>query len=129
MSEETPSLEVRSPIGRALLLQVISVLLIMGTSILPVLTLHIGFLWFVILSSLWVIAFIQMLVVRAVLQKEDWGVSAALLVAIIALLLSVIAGVSWIIPLVDILNGIYFIVIGIVNALLLGILAMIRKSS
>ncbi len=129
MSNETRALDVSSPIGRALLLQVISVLLIMGTIVLPVLTLQIGAIWFVILSGLWVIAFIQMLIVRAILQKENWGVSTALIVSVIAMLLAVIAGVSWVIPLVDILNGIYFFVIGSINAILSGILALIRKSS
>ncbi len=129
MSTETRALDVRSPIGRALLLQVISVLLIMGTIALPVLTLQIGAIWFVILSGLWVIAFIQMLIVRSILQKENWGVSTALFVSVIALVLAVIAGISWVIPLVDILNGVYFFVIGSVNAILSGILALIRKSS
>ena len=129
MSEDTPTFEVRTPIGRTLLLQALSAILIMGSIVMPVLTLEIGFIWFVVLSGLWVIAFIQMIIVRAILQKEEWGVSAALVVSLIALVLSVIAGVSWLFPLIDILNGVYFTIIGIVNALLFGILIMMRKSS
>ena len=129
MSEDTPTFEVRTPIGRTLLLQALSAILIMGSIVMPVLTLEIGFIWFVVLSGLWVIAFIQMIIVRAILQKEEWGVSAALVVSLIALVLSVIAGVSWLFPLIDILNGVYFTIIGIVNALLCGILIVMRKSS
>ncbi|MHA2144008.1 MAG: hypothetical protein ACXAB0_01050 [Candidatus Thorarchaeota archaeon] len=123
------SIEVSSPVGRAALLQVLSAILIMGTIAMPVVTLHVGFMWFLVLGGLWIIAFLQMLVVRGVLQKEGWGVSAALVVSIIALLLSVMAGFSWFSYLFDIFTGAYFIVIGIVNMIAAFFLGEVRRNA
>ena len=123
------SLEVRSPVGRAMLMQVLSAILIMVTVVMPVLTLDAGFMWFLILSGLWIIAFMQMLIVRGVLQKEGWGVSGALAVSIIALLLAVMGGLSWVIYVVDVLMGSYFFVIGVVNAIAVIFLMQVRKTT
>ena len=123
------SLEVRSPVGRAMLMQVLSAILIMVTVVMPVLTLDAGFMWFLILSGLWIIAFMQMLIVRGVLQKEGWGVSGALAVSLIALLLSVMGGLSWVIYVVDVLMGSYFFVIGVVNAIAVIFLMQVRKTT
>ena len=46
MSEDTPTLDTKTPIGRALMMQALSAILIMGTIVLPVLTLEAGFIWF-----------------------------------------------------------------------------------
>jgi hypothetical protein len=115
MSGDTPTLEVRTPIGRALMMQALSVVLIMGTFVLPVFTLQAGFIWFLVLSGLWIVAFLQMMVVRGVLQKEGWGVSTALVASIITLLLSLIAGAYWLTSIIDLLNGVYFVAVAIVN--------------
>jgi hypothetical protein len=50
-------------------------------------------------------------------------------VSIIALLLSVIAGVSWLTIVVDLLNGAYFIAIGIVNAIAAFYLGVVRRTT
>jgi hypothetical protein len=117
MSGDNPTFESKTPIGRALMMQALSTIMIMGTIMLPVLTLDAGFIWFLVLSGLWIVAFVQMLVIRGVLQKEGWGTSTAMAVSNIALLLSTIAAIYWLTAIVDLLNGVYFIAVAIVNLL------------
>ena len=115
MSEDTPRLDSKTQIGRALLMQALSAILIMGTIVLPVLTIQAGFMWFFVLSGLWILAFLQMMVVRGVLQKESWGMSAANMTSNLAVLLSLVAGVYWLTSVFDLLNGVYFIAVAIIN--------------
>ncbi|MFW9770436.1 MAG: hypothetical protein ACFFF9_03820 [Candidatus Thorarchaeota archaeon] len=128
MSNETPTFEIRTPLGRALLAQALSAILIMGTIVLPVLILETGYMWFIVWGGLWIVAFLQMLVIRGVLQKESWGVSAALSVSIITLLLSLVAGIFWFTAIVDLLNGVYFIALAIVNLVAVVSLREVRKT-
>ncbi|MFW9816103.1 MAG: hypothetical protein ACFFEW_09260 [Candidatus Thorarchaeota archaeon] len=129
MSNETPTFEIRTPLGRALLAQALSAILIMGTIVLPVLILETGYMWFIVWGGLWIVAFLQMLVIRGVLQKESWGVSAALSVSIITLLLSLVAGIFWFTAIVDLLNGVYFIALAIVNLVAVVSLREVRKTT
>jgi hypothetical protein len=129
MSGDTPTFESKTPLGRALMMQALSSIMIMGTIVLPVLTLEAGFTWFLVLSGLWIVAFLQMMVIRGVLQKEGWGTSTAMAVSNITLLLSLIAGIYWLTTVVDLLNGIYFIAVGIVNLVAVFSLREVRKSS
>ncbi len=123
------SLEVRSPIGRAIYLQVVSALMIFGSLALPVSTMHVGQVIYLIVIGIQVVGFAQVLVTRGLLQKEDWGVSTAFFLSLLTLLLSFLSGFFDILVRIELVNGFYFIIIGIVNTILFVLLAKIRKAS
>jgi hypothetical protein len=122
------SLEARSPIGRAIMLQVLSAIMIIGSIAAAPPTIHFSGIFSVVFVQIVVIVIgvFQMLITRAVLQKEHWGISAALISSLLALLFSVTVGTYWIIY--QGLLGPYFIIVGIVNTILAVLLAEIRKT-
>lgn len=122
------SLEVKSHLGRATYLQVLSALMIFGSLALPLNTMYGGQSIFLIVIGIQVIGFAQMLITRAILQKEDYGVSAAFYFSFLTLLFSFMAGFFYLLVLLEFLNGYYFILIGIVNTILLVLLGKIRMS-
>ena len=103
--------------------------MIFGSLALPVNTMHVGQSIFLIVIGIQVIGFAQMLITRAILQKEDFGVSAAFYFSILTLLISFLAGFFYVLVRIDFLNGSYFIIVGIVNTILFVLLAKIRKST
>nr|KXH72190.1 MAG: hypothetical protein AM325_01575 [Candidatus Thorarchaeota archaeon SMTZ1-45] len=122
-----PTITVNSLIGRALVLQVLSAILTIGSLIVFVGGLSIDIEWLVIMGTLYVLGFIQMLVTRVVMQRVDDSISASLVVAILALLFSLIVGFFWILQPSFELLGIYYIIVGMINAILLTLLLEVRR--
>jgi hypothetical protein len=121
-----PSIELKSNLGYALMLQVISAILIIGG------TLFVGapspdVVWLTASGILYAIGFIQLLLTRYVMQREKNGILVAFFIASIAYLFSIGMAFYWYalfnqwVPLV-----LYCVAFGI-NVALAGLLTKIPK--
>ncbi|MFW9964931.1 MAG: hypothetical protein ACFFCX_15280 [Candidatus Sifarchaeia archaeon] len=124
---ERPSIEASSLVGRALLLQAFSAILIIGSLLIFVTGIIVNISGVAVMSVLYMIGFVQMLVTRYVMQGEAGGITVAFVVAIIAFLVSLIVGFYWIIQTTFPLIGIFYIIVGMVNTILIGLLQEVRK--
>ena len=95
MTENTePSIELRSNLGYALMLQVTSALLLIGG------TWYFGapnpaVVWLAVTGFLYGIGFIQLLVTRYVMQRERNGILVAFVIATLAYMFSAGIAFSW----------------------------------
>ena len=129
MSETVPlSIEVKSLIGRALMLQILSAIMIIGSLVVFVGGISVSFEWLLVMSVLYVIGFVQLLITRYVMQKEEGSITAAIVVTLSAIAFSIIVGFFWIIQSMYIGFGLYFIIVGMVNAILAVLLLESRKT-
>jgi hypothetical protein len=129
MSETVPlSIEVKSLIGRALMLQILSAIMIIGSLVVFVGGISVSFEWLLVMSVLYVIGFVQLLITRYVMQKEEGSITAAIVVTLSAIAFSIIVGFFWIIQSMYIGLGLYFIIVGMVNAILAVLLLESRKT-
>ena len=90
----TPSIEPGSPLGIAIMVQVLSAILIIGG------TLYFGppgseMIWLIVVGVLYAIGFVQLLLTRYLLQREKNGIVAAVIVAILAMLFSFANAIIW----------------------------------
>ncbi len=129
MSETVPlSIELKSLIGRALMLQILSAIMIIGSLVVFVGGISVSFEWLLVMSVLYVIGFVQLLITRYVMQKEEGSITAAIVVTLSAIAFSIIVGFFWIIQSMYIGLGLYFIIVGMVNAILAVLLLESRKT-
>ena len=97
MTERTaPSIDVGTNLGKAIMVQVVSAILIIGG------TLFIGppgtdLLWLTIVGILYAIGFMQMLLTRYLLQREKNGILVAIIISLLAMVFSVIAATIWVV--------------------------------
>ena len=83
----------RTPLGKALRLQVISALLLIGgllmlSDIIPLISTE----WVIVFGVLYAIGFLQLIILRTLLQKVKYSVQAAAGVALIA---TILTGLTW----------------------------------
>ena len=95
MTEREPlSIDVRSPLGMAIMVQVLSGILIIGGSAYfgPPIT---DILWVILAAALYMIGFIQIIITRNVLQRERNAILVANIVAVLAMVFSFVAAIIW----------------------------------
>lgn len=128
MTERTePSIEPRSNLGYALMLQVTSAILIIGG------TLYFGapgtdVVWLTTVGILYGIGFIQMLVTRYVMQRERNGVLVAFFVATLAYMFSIGIAFFWYVLFDQLVQMVFYCVTFGINVALAALLAKIPKS-
>ena len=93
MSFQTQLPPFRTPLGKALRLQVISALLLIGgllmlSDIIPLISTE----WVIVFGVLYAIGFLQLIILRTLLQKVNYSVQAAAGVALIA---AILTGLTW----------------------------------
>jgi hypothetical protein len=127
MTERTgPSIELRSNLGYALVLQVISALLIIGG------TLLVGspgpdVIWMTVTGILYGIGFIQLLLTRYVMQRERNGILAAFLIATFAYIFSIGMAFFWYAFFSQLVSMVLYCIIFGVNIILAFMLIKIPK--
>jgi hypothetical protein len=95
LTEQEPlSIDVRTPLGIAIIVQVLSGILIVGGSAYfgPPIT---DILWVIFAAVLYVIGFIQIIVTRNVLQREKNAILVANFVAVLVVLFSFAEAMTW----------------------------------
>ncbi len=88
------SIDVRTPLGIAIMVQVLSAILIIGG------TLYFGppgsdILWLAIVGIMYAIGFVQMLLTRYLLQREKNGIVVAIIVAFLAMIFTFSIALIW----------------------------------
>ncbi len=88
------SIDVRTPLGIAIMVQVLSAILIIGG------TLYFGppgadILWLTIVGIMYAIGFVQMLLTRYLLQREKNGIVVAIIVAFLAMIFTFSIALIW----------------------------------
>lgn len=129
MSERSQvQIDSRSPVGKAMILQSLSVVPLLATYTIPIHVVESHILGIIFRGSLIALAVFQGLAVRAVLQREDYGLGISLGISILALLVSIAAGFYAIIVYSNHFLGIYLIIVGMVNTMLLTLLSELKKA-
>ena len=105
----------KSLLGRAMMLQTLSGIMIVGSLAVRIPPIDEEWIGLSLVGGLIVIGLSQILSMRAVLQKDSWGISASNTLSILAVLFSLVVGFFWIIQYTEILLGLYFIVVGMLN--------------
>ncbi len=126
-ARETYRLDSTSPVGRAMMLQAVSAVTnIGGITLLTIASVTQDSLTIVVIGSLYALAFVQINMVRYVLQKQRNGIEGSLVVAYAAVVLSVI------VELLILTQGynvriLYFGMLALVNLILAGRLTDIKN--
>jgi len=126
---DRPSIEANSIVGRALMTQTISAILIIGSLLIFVTDISVNLTGMAVMSVLYVMGFVQMLVTRYMMQGEEGGVTVAFIVAVISFLVSLIVGFYWILRTLYPLIGIFYLIVGMVNTILIVLLREVRKGT
>ena len=127
MTERTGlSIELRSTLGYALMLQVMSALLpIGGTWLIGAPSLDV--IWLTVTGILYCIAFIQLLLTRYVMQRERNGILASFMIATVAYLFSIGMAFFWYVLFSQVIPMVLYCVIFGVNVILVVMLMKLPK--
>jgi hypothetical protein len=128
MMTEKPELSIEpgSPLGIAIMAQVLSAILIIGG------TLYFGppsseMLWLVVVGVLYAIGFVQLLLTRYLLQREKNGIIAAGMVAILAMLFAFVNTLVWSLIVDLMIPAVFYLIIFAINVTNVGVLRKERS--
>ncbi|MGY5872054.1 MAG: hypothetical protein RTV72_07425 [Candidatus Thorarchaeota archaeon] len=109
----------QSPLGRAMMFQALSAVLIIGGVYIlfgAITTLN---LWVLFIGSFYAIGFVQIFLVRYVLQKQLHGVKGSIGVAITTVVFSLFCFFNWLLQPLQEWKTIYFFTIATINFVIL----------